>query len=256
MAHHSSSVTIEEVLGDLNRILETTLDENSPLGIFAFAFLHINTMIAEKIDLEEFEDNERMERFEVELARRYIDAFWCYHEGLPVSSPWKIAFKAAGDTEVKPIILQHLLLGMNAHINLDLGVTTARVAPGDQIHSFKNDFETVQRLLVGWVGEMKWRIYSVSPLVYLLDLFEDHNDGAIVNFSTKKACAFAWNLANILAYCGEMERRDLVRRVEGQIALIGSAVAHPPDSLLPKLLYLIQQFEEKDIREVVKGLRE
>lgn len=258
MTQHVRTATIEDVLSDLDRIVDITLDENSSLAIFAYVYRFITTKLMEGICVKRFEDNKRMERFGTELARMYIDAFWHFREQKPVSSPWKVAFKAGEleDPEIQPVIAQHLMLGMNAHINKDFGIAAVRIAPGEQVDSFKNDFKAFSRLLIEWGGEMVRRVNRISPLMFLLDWYGERDDEAIVTFSIRRACNFSWNLAHALAHAPEEERAYLIRRVEGQVTRIASVLAHPPDTLLTRLLILIQQFEEKDIREVVKGLRE
>jgi hypothetical protein len=44
-----------------------------------------------------------------------------------------------------PRVVQHVLLGMNAHINLDLGVAAAEVAPGPAIAGLRGDFDRSER---------------------------------------------------------------------------------------------------------------
>jgi hypothetical protein len=51
---------------------------------------------------------------------------------------WRIAFDAADRQE--PPVLQHLLLGMNAHINYDLGIAAADTYPGAALVPLHRDF--------------------------------------------------------------------------------------------------------------------
>lgn len=63
-----------------------------------------------------------MEMLDVIFAQRYISAYKNWKEGKPITDSWKIAFDFG---KVKnSMIMQHLLLGINAHINLDLGIAT------------------------------------------------------------------------------------------------------------------------------------
>ena len=77
-----------------------------------------------------------------------------------------MAFEAA--TRWRPIILQHLLLGMNAHINLDLGIAAATVAPREALPSFQHDFDEINVILTGLIGaveaEMQRDFYPVASL--------------------------------------------------------------------------------------------
>ena len=50
-------------------------------------------------------------------------------------------------TARRPIILQHLLLGMNAHINLDLGVCASELAEPGAIDAIRVDFDAVNDVL-------------------------------------------------------------------------------------------------------------
>ena len=50
--------------------------------------------------------------------------------------------------------MQHLLMGMNAHINLDLGIAASEVAGGNSIHDLKSDFMKVNDILAGLLSEI------------------------------------------------------------------------------------------------------
>ena len=86
-----------------------------------------------------FDDGERMERLDVIFANFYIDAFEQYQNNQVITRSWKFAFETS--ERWWPIVLQHLLLGMNAHINLDLGVAAARTSPGDAIQELENELQ-------------------------------------------------------------------------------------------------------------------
>lgn len=250
--------TIDEVLAELDNIVDITIEEDCSLGIFAFVYRRTTAGIAEGINNGRFEDGGRMEQFDVHFALRYLKAFWHYRESKPVSYAWKKAFNAANGSEKNgdPIIMQQLLLGMNAHINLDLGISAAAIAPGDSIESLRNDFMTVNLLLAELVDEIQERIARISPMMFLLDWIGKNNDEAVVNFSMEKARSFAWNFARILAYADDDQQCNrIISRVDKQVTNLGSIVAEPPGFLLPRFIRLIRRFEEKDTRTVIEMLR-
>lgn len=248
--------TIDGVLDELDDIIETTVEEGSPLAIFAFVYRRTTARIAEGIERREFEDPEMMERFDVDFAKKYIQAFWRYRHDKPVPFVWKFAFRAAEDPDGrKPIILQHLMLGMNAHINLDLGIAAAETAPGGRIPSLKKDFMMVNTMLEELIDEMQLRICRASPLLFLLDWIGERNDEDIINFSLRKARDFAWNAAVILAHAEEEEKDHIIREMDEQIVKVAKRVLDPPGFLLPKVLGLIRMFEDKDIRVIIDKLR-
>ncbi|MDR8391414.1 DUF5995 family protein [Aliifodinibius sp. S!AR15-10] len=247
--------TIDEVLTELDQIVDLMIEENSPLGIFAYVYRRTTAKIAEGIEQGRFENPERMERFDVDFACLYIEAFWHHRDDQPISFSWEVAFDAADNGDA--IIIQHLLLGMNAHINLDLGIAAARTAPGDQIYDLEHDFMLVNKLLAELVDEVQLRISRVSPLMFLLDLIGKNNDEAIVNFSITKARDYAWKFARNLAQVdGDQEAQErMIRRVDEQISGLGSLVAYPPGFLLPRVLSVIRYFEKKDVRVILERLR-
>lgn len=67
-----------------------------------------------------------MEIFDSLFAQRFFDAFDSYHGGEPVTKSWVVAFDASGANEY--LVMQHMLLGINAHINLDLGISAAETS--------------------------------------------------------------------------------------------------------------------------------
>lgn len=247
--------TIGGILEELDDIIETAVDEGSPLAIFAYVYRRTTARIAEGIEKGQFEDPRRMERFDVDFAKKYIRAFWCYRHDNPIPFVWKIAFDAAEDPGGRrPIILQHLLLGMNAHINLDLGIAAAEMVPDGQIQSLKKDFMTVNILLEELIDEMQERISRASPLLFLIDWIGKQNDEAVVNFSIRRARDFAWNAAVTLAHADEQEKEHIIREMDEHIAKVAKKVVDPPGFLLPNVLSLIRTFEEKDIRVIIDKL--
>ena len=248
--------TIDEVLEELEDILEQSLREESPLAIFAFVYRRTTQKIANGIEAGRFEDRNRMEHFDVVFANRYIEAYHDYRQGNPVPFAWEVAFGAAEGEEGKPklAIMQHVLLGMNAHINLDLGIAAVEAAGGEELPSLRQDFMTVNVLLKELIDEMQRRIGRVSPLMILLDLLGEETDEAIINFSIEKARDFAWNFAVNLNNTDPDDEEQLIREVDEQVAGLGKNIAYPPGFLLPKVLWLIRLFEEKDIRTLVDTL--
>lgn len=248
--------TIDGVLKELDHIIDTAATEGSPLAIFAFVYRQTTAKIAEGIEKGQFEDARRMERFDVDFAKRYIQAFWRFRHDKPVPFAWKIAFHAAENQEnKKPTILQHLLLGMNAHINLDLGISAAETVPGGQIQLLKKDFMMVNTLLAELTDEMQLRIGRMSPLMFLLDWIGERHDETAINFSMRKARDFAWNVAVVLSQADEEDKDHIIREVDEQVAGLGKKVLDPPGFLLPNVINLIRMFEEKDPQTIIEKLK-
>jgi hypothetical protein len=112
--------TIDEVIAELDQIILRARNERDRLAFFATLYRNVTIKVKEGIAADLFEDGPRMEKLDVTFANRYLAALRSFRRGEPLSKCWLVSFQTAA--RWPPIILQHLLTGMNAHINLDLGI--------------------------------------------------------------------------------------------------------------------------------------
>src|SRR5258707_3780508 len=148
--------SINSVITQLEQIVRSSEKNNTREGYFAALYLPVTKDIQDKINANYFEDNSRMERLDVIFASRYLAAYDQYLQNKLCSASWKVAFDAC--RQWKPLVLQHLFIGMNAHISLDLGIAAATVCPGDTIQSLHNDFNKINEVLSGLVNTVKEEI--------------------------------------------------------------------------------------------------
>lgn len=245
--------TINEVLAELDRIIENTIVENNHLGIFAYVYRRTTAQIKKSITERQFEDNERMELMDVAFANLYLTAYQNYSNNLACSASWEVAFKSKLE---KITIMQHLLLGMNAHINMDLGVAAATFSPGLSMPVLKNDFMKVNQILNDLTNEMQDRITKVSWLMVVLDWIGKNTDEMIINFSMVKAREQAWNLACVLSSTDDAERKTVIENNDKTIAGLGAVIKNPPGKLLKTVLKFISYFEEKNVKTIITKLEE
>src|SRR5260221_33293 len=142
---------IDEAIQLMEEVIDSSRAGKSRLGYFAALYHRVTTTVKHGIDTGFFDNGDRMAKFDVVFANRYLEALTAYEEGKPCSSSWQLAFEAA-ETD-QPIVLQHLLLGMNAHINLDLGIAAATICPGTEISTLEGDFNKINMVLSSLVGE-------------------------------------------------------------------------------------------------------
>lgn len=120
------ATTINEVITALNHIITTSRQTRSRLGYFAILYLKVTEAVQTGIANNQFQDGPRMERLDVTFANRYLHAYYQWQNRQQPTRSWQLAFEAAEKRTV--LILEHLLLGMSAHINLDLGIAAAQTA--------------------------------------------------------------------------------------------------------------------------------
>lgn len=216
---------IDLVIEDLDRIVAESKSDASPVGYFAALYRDVTISVRDSIEAGAFDDGPRMEAFDVRFAQRYLDALSDYRSGRPVRKAWQLAFDTT--REWWPTVLQHLLLGMNAHINLDLGIAAARVAPGSSLPSLRADFERINTLLANLVDQAQARLAEVWPALHLLDHTAGRTDEAVVNFAISRARDHAWAVAERLAPIPPEEQEPLIRTFDAETADVGGRVRHP-----------------------------
>jgi hypothetical protein len=243
--------TIDDVIRSLDAIIDWAWTNKSRLGYFAALYRRITRAVKTGIEKGQFQNGPLMERLDVVFANRYLEAFEQFRSGGQPSQSWQTAFRAA--SRWYPIVVQHLLAGVNAHINLDLGIAAAATAPGDQLPSLKTNFLQINNVLAGEVGTVEKEIAEVSPLIGLLEKFSLKTDSVIINFSLEKARDFAWSQAVNLAPKSGPELQAAIRSLDAEVDLLAHLIVSPP--LLIRLeLFPIRALESNRVRLVLDVL--
>ncbi|GAA4233764.1 DUF5995 family protein [Postechiella marina] len=249
----SQATTIQEVLNQLDIIIEDAIATNSNLGLFAYIYRRTTAEIAKEIKLKNFKNNERLEIMDVAFANLYLDAYKNYKNNKEVSASWAFAFKHSN----KPLtILQHIMLGMNAHINLDLGISTALTMKGKEINSIEADFNKVNDILFQITNELQDRLSRVSPLMFVLDLLGKTKDEQIIDFSMRKAREQSWNSANLLWALDDLDNEKAIKQIDEVVLKISEIIQAPKTRVVRFILKTIRYFENKNIGTVIKKLKQ
>ncbi len=233
--------TIDEVIENLGVIIEQSKKEESTLGYFAALYQNVTINVKEKLHTNYFDDDQRMEQLDVVFANRYLSAYADYKKGLPITNAWKIAFEATKNKRL--IVLQHLLLGMNAHINLDLGIAAAQISDKEKIGTLESDFNKINEILSTLVDEIQRDLSEIWPTLLKILKFLKKVDDFIINFSMKLARDAAWEFANELLF-NESSTLDEVIEIKDQ-KVVGLAKTITSQGLLVKLFLFVIRFSER-----------
>ncbi|MBP0904835.1 DUF5995 family protein [Mariniflexile gromovii] len=188
--------TIDEVIVLLEDIIQTSCDEESTIGYFAALYQKVTIAVKEKLNTNYFDDDARMEQLDIIFANRYIVAYYNYKLGKKNTKSWEVAFELSKNNDL--IVLQHLILGMNAHINLDLGIAATEVSDASSIQHLQADFYKINDLLASLVDDVKNDLSMIwRPLVWILKRVKKI-DNFLINFSMGIARDGAWKFANEL----------------------------------------------------------
>lgn len=237
--------TVEEVLEALDTIIARALDEGSRVGYFAAVYRTVTAKIAEGIARGFFDDGERMQRLDVTFADRYLSALSRYQTGGTATKSWELALQATAAS--RPIMLQHLLAGINAHINLDLGIAAAETAPGQALPGLRRDFDRINEIIASLITRVEHDIAEVSPWIGLLDRIGGRHDEVIVRFSIEVART-AVELAPLARddWAGPIGARD------ARVAHLARRVLKP--GWLSAVLLVIRARESNDVRRNIEAL--
>ncbi|MBK7175428.1 MAG: hypothetical protein IPH84_19920 [Bacteroidales bacterium] len=247
-----SCTTIEEVIAELDKIIKQSVFDNDTYGIFAYIYRRTTAEIRDNIVKGVFNDNRRMEEFDVVFANFYLEAYQNFRMNRLCSKCWNIAFSARHD---QLSIVQHIMLGMNAHINLDLGVTAGMVMNGQDLEDIKEDFMKVNDILASIVDELQHNLGKVSRAMFLLDWFGKRHDENIINFSMAEARKQSWRTAQAIALTEGTMRINAIREVDELTSILAHQIRVPSSRFLRFLLRLVRRFEVKDTRLVLQGIQ-
>lgn len=217
--------TIDQVIARLTDIVDWASADASRLGYFAALYRKVTIAVKEGIEEGFFDDGPRMGRLDVIFARRYLDAFDEYRDGGTPSRSWLFAFEVAG--QWWPIVLQHLLLGMNAHINLDLGIAAARTVPPDQLQDLRGDFNKINTVLAGLVGGVQDELAQIWLVLRWMNRYLGSVEDAVINFSMKKARDHAWSVAERLAPLSAEEQAREIAEIDRKTLKLAHLIRKP-----------------------------
>lgn len=244
--------TIDEILQRLNQIIFTCRQENSRLGFFATLYRNVTIKVKEGIAAGVFEDGPRMERLDVVFANRYLAALESFRQNQPVSSCWRVSFQTASN--YWPLIIQQLLIGTNAHINFDLGIAAAAIAPGSELPRLRPDFDRINDILHDMIIKVRTDVQSLSPWIKFLDQFAPASGDRIINFSLNKARASAWLVANMVNSTPPEKLGTKLSILDDGVAMLGSLIASPKGWLINFGLRGIRLRESNDIPHIIDVL--
>ena len=248
----NSTVTIDDILAQLTAIIAESENTGSRIGYFAALYYKVTASVKEGIAKGRFSNGPRMERLDIIFASRYLDALAAWKAGKPLTESWKLTFVASKEPGL--LVLQHLLLGMNAHINLDLGIAAVEVA-GDKLESLHNDFDEINTIISALTYQVLNDIDRISPLLSLLGLHAGDSTSILIQFSIDNARDGAWCFAGELATKKGADFDACVGARDQTICQLGNGLVKT-SGFMRLTIWLIHLFEWKNATKIIKLLHE
>lgn len=244
--------TIAEVISCLDEIITESIAKNSRMGYFACLYRKMTVAVLNGINDGMFEDGAKMEKLDVIFANRYIDAYYCNLGKAPLTSSWKSAFTASSHQYT---VIQHLLMGMNAHINLDLGVAAAETAKGYDIQTIKKDFDLINDIIGSLINIVQQDLEEICAPMKLLKYIDNKSKESVINFSITAARNTAWVNAVALSTMSPNGYQQYLTTLDSQINSVASKIINPNFSQ-SLILRTVRIFEPSSVGEIIKFLKD
>jgi hypothetical protein len=226
------------------RAIALSADDAS--GYFPALYSRVTSRIGSGIERGTFADGPGLDHFATRFASHYIAAA-DDHPRRPRC--WQASWNVADDRRL--LIIQHLLLGINAHVNYDLPRVVVELADqrGD-LKSMRHDFDAVNDVLADTYTEVVKDLDRVSRWV---NGAAQLGGGRAFNFSLKVARARAWQAATAMYALPPAGRRAYSEELDRLVAVLAFLVTRPSPFVRP-LISLARRLEEHDTSRVVTAM--
>ena len=245
---------LDAVISALDSVIDWAIAASSRLGYFAALYKRITIAVAIAVTNGAFEDGPRMERFDAEFASRYFDALNGYFHPKDFPRPtrsWQKTFDAADRDDL--IILQHMLAGVNAHIDLDLGIVAQNIAPAMKLPTLHDDFNTINAVLASQVEGIVDDINLLSPDLAELYQILAGNEIFVINEAIAAMRDSAWRFAIVLAMVPGLAHPMAIWARDRQVAAQAEIIYHPP-GVIGLIQATVDEIAERESRDVVRNI--
>lgn len=252
------ATSISEVIHALDDVIEWCKTHHNRGGYFAAMYRSVTLAVQKGIAENYFEDGPRMEALDVIFANLYLSAWNAAKNNQPCSKSWKAAFDACANNNLT--VLQHLLLGMNTHINLDLANATAQAASGSNIFLLQTDFNKINNVIGSLTASMYATLCCLWPPLALILSAANHRHDAVVEFSISKARETSWANAVALSMCSSAATKEnYLGLIDDGVLLIAKRIA-APGMAIRFMLKPVIRMEGKNVSEnidlLINGLQQ
>ncbi|MGY6500815.1 MAG: DUF5995 family protein [Acidimicrobiales bacterium] len=237
------SATITTTAHELRQIAVASADAR---GYFAAMYARVTGRIAAAIDTGRFADGERMDAFATTFASYYLV---CARDEVPSPRCWQASWDAAEAGGL--LIAQHLLLGINAHVNHDLALAVVETAgPDGDLASVRPDFNAVNDVLAETYDDVIADLGRVSRWATTVASI---GGGDAFNFSLRVAREQAWRSAVAMRHLDDAGLRSHAGELDRLVAVLAHHITRPPRPARP-VLAVLRRFEDDDPAVVVPRL--
>lgn len=203
--------TIEAVVETFRTLEQALYERKDRRAVFLSAYLTMTLEIEKRVGERTYHDPAWVAAYAVAFANLYRVALLDFERGdvAKVAPAWRLSFETAQTRS--NLILQDVLLGVNAHINHDLAFALVAVTIDPERESRRHDHFEVDHAIRSATNAVQARIGDLYvPLYRYLDRLLGRYDEKVASFSVEKARLNAWKSAVSLANAATDGERTLV----------------------------------------------
>jgi hypothetical protein len=229
-----------------NDLRATALASVDAAGYFPALYSRVTGRIGTSIDAGVFADGPGLDRFATRFASHYIAAAGD-HPGSPRC--WQACWNVAADHKL--LIVQHLLLGINAHVNYDLPRTVVEIADErGGLALIRHDFDAVNNVLAETYDDV---VKDLDRVSHWVNSAARLGGGRAFNFSLRLARERAWQAAEAMYPLSADGRRAYAEELDRLVSVLALLITRPSAVARP-FLYLARHLEEHDTTKVVAAM--
>jgi uncharacterized protein with NAD-binding domain and iron-sulfur cluster len=218
--------SFREIVARLDQIIEVAYQQHSRIGYFPALYRHVAAAFVRAAEQQLFTYPRLIEQLDVSFFNRYLEALRRYHTSTGPSLPWQSAFDATKSAELT--VIQHLLIGMNAHMAYDLALAIAETCPGDQLPQLQGDFLTMNNVVGSLIGDIRRDLTTIWPLISLWERLLGADENSMVDLSMRAARANAWRFAVEQSTLSADARYFQIAALASEVAARSRMLAKPP----------------------------
>lgn len=227
---HNEQTPVEQ---KMKQLIQNWENEGDKRAIFLSCYALMTQNMLQALNQAEFKDPDWVNRLLSHFADYYFNAVEAYDQNdTNIPTVWRIAFDSAAQSNLS--VLQHLLLGVNAHINYDLIFTTVDLLDSEWAgistelsDQRRLDYEKVNDIIKQTIDEVQDTIIERrDPRLELLDHFMGPLDEWLISRLIEHWRAEVWKQAVILLNTSDANERDKIRQQRD------AEVVHLADTIL------------------------
>jgi hypothetical protein len=232
---------IDDIILALDEIIANAEQNDDPSGYFAIFYRKVIIKIKDEIGLGHFDNGPRMEQLNLIVARYYVEAYSNFMSKKQVTLSWRKAFVPSKDS--RPIVLQHLLMGINAQINLDLGVALTEILKEENLADLESDFNQIYEIFSSVVHEVQEGLSADWPALKLILKYICHIDDYWVDFRLDEARDSTWKFVNQYATVPKVSKQRAFSVRDQEVAAKTDVILKP--GLLAEFIFSLVRIAER-----------